>query len=74
MGQGTHAWVLELDTRERLAIAREAMAEGYADVVCIVAALASPPESSKYNKSMATTEVSKKAADWLKTQRIMIKR
>ena len=47
---------------------------GYADVVCIVAALASPPESSKYNKSMATTEVSKKAADWLKTQRIMIKR
>ena len=29
MGQGTHAWVLELDTRERLAIAREAMAEGF---------------------------------------------
>lgn len=46
---------------------------GYADVVCIIEALASPTASSKY-KSMATVDVSKKAADWLKTQRIMIKR
>lgn len=29
VGQGTHAWVLTLDTKERLAIAREAMSEGF---------------------------------------------
>ena len=46
---------------------------GYADVVCIIATLASPPESSKYNKSMATIDVSQKAADWLKTQRITVR-
>ena len=45
---------------------------GYADVVCIIAALESPTIGSKY-ASMVTTEVSKKATGWLKTQKITVK-
>jgi hypothetical protein len=44
---------------------------GYADVACIVAALATPAEGSKY-KALATTEIQKKAADWLASQRIVV--
>lgn len=44
---------------------------GYADVACIVAALAVPAEGSKY-KALVTSEVQQKAADWLKTQRIVV--
>ncbi len=44
---------------------------GYADVACIVAALATPAEGSKY-KALATSEVQQRAADWLKSQRIVV--
>jgi hypothetical protein len=44
---------------------------GYADVACIVAALASPSAGSKY-ATLATADVQQKAADWLKSQRIVV--
>jgi len=46
---------------------------GYADVVCIVAALATPPAAGTKYAAMATSDVQTKASDWLKTQRISIK-
>jgi hypothetical protein len=46
---------------------------GYADVVCIVAALATPPVAGSKYAAMATSDVQTKASDWLKTQRISIK-
>ena len=45
---------------------------GYADVACIVAALATPASGSKY-ASLATSDVREKASAWLKTQRIAFK-
>ena len=44
---------------------------GYADVACIVADLATPAAGSKY-ASLATSDVQQKAADWLKSQRIVV--
>ena len=44
---------------------------GYADVACIVAALANPAPTGKY-KALANDEVRTKAADWLKTQRVVV--
>jgi hypothetical protein len=44
---------------------------GYADVACIVAALATPAAGSKYT-ALATPEVQKQAADWLASQRIVV--
>ena len=44
---------------------------GYADVACIVAALANPAPTGKY-KALANNDVQTKAADWLKTQRIVV--
>lgn len=45
---------------------------GYADIACIVAALATPAEGTKY-KALATNDVQQKAAAWLASQRITIR-
>ena len=49
------------------------VAVGYADIACIVADLAIPATAGKYG-AKATTEVQSRAADWLKTQRIAVKK
>ena len=45
---------------------------GYADIACIVAALATPAEGTEY-KALATNDVQQKAAAWLASQRITIR-
>jgi hypothetical protein len=45
---------------------------GYADVVCIVAALATPAPTGKY-AAAATPKVQVAAAEWLKAQRVTVR-
>ena len=49
------------------------VAVGYADIACIVADLAAPAAAGKYG-AKATPDVQARAADWLKTQRIVVKK
>jgi len=71
LSQGRFAWAAGTAYTTGVRGIPDLVGVGYADVVCIIADLATP---SNLSKLTASPTVQQKAAEWLKTQRVTVQK